>query len=1062
MKEEDSTSRKEINSTGKTANMKNINSILTAVIMLLWLPLNVAAQQKVTVSGTVKDNLGEAMEGALVMVKGEKTGAVTDRKGSFVLTVQSGSTLVIDMMGYKSMEYKITRNIPNLNIILEEDPEQLDAVVVTIAYGSTLKKDLTGSVSAVDVNQIDKIAVMSVDQALQGRVAGVQMSSGDGQPGSEMNVVIRGANSLTQDNSPLYVVDGFPMEDFQISSISPQDIESISVLKDASSTSLYGSRGANGVIIIQTKQGKKGMPSIKYVGSVSMQKTTRHMEMMDPYDYVVYQIERNPLNFNRYLTDTGMTLDDYKSKEEVDWQSQLFRIAPMHTHNLSIYGGTDKTKYNISGNYADQQGVVINSGHRKGGGRISFTQDIGKRIKFTINANYHADKISGLIASESLSSSNSFATYLMYRTWGSRPFYISDDASIDDLFDEDSGTYSIMNPYISTQNEYRVKKNQVFNVNGRVEIKLGKYTTLRINGGYNSRESISEVFNNSLTYGGHTSTFNTKGINGNWGFWKRGTWVNENTLMYWRRFNKKHRLDATIGFSEQGNRTESFGFATEMIPIESLGMSGLDTGLPYNTNAKVSTSTMLSAFARVNYDYKSKYYFTLAVRTDGSSRFPKGNRWGLFPSGAFAWRISNERFMRGLRFISDAKLRVSYGITGNNRIGDFDTYASMSASNYYAMNGDTPHPSTVPGNLGNKDLTWETTRALDLGLDLSMFRDRVNITFDLYRKNTDDLLMKANLPYSSGYASVYKNVGDIMNEGLELSLNTVNISTKDFTWTSDFNISFNRDKLVKLAEGQQSLLSKVSLTYTYNSTYSYIAQAGGPIASFYGLEWDGVYNYDDFNLVDGSYILKANIPSNGNERSTIKPGDIKYVDQNDDLVIDDRDNVVIGRCNPIHVGGFNNTFTYRNLSLSVFFQWSYGNDILNANRLYFAGNAGNQNINQYKYYNDRWTPENSDSRIPSATGQGPQGIYSSYLIEDGSFLRLKNVQIGYTFPQKWMKKIRMKELGISLSGQNLWTWTKYSGLDPEVSVRHSTLTPGYDFSAYARNMIITFGINCIF
>jgi hypothetical protein len=343
-----------------------------------------------------------------------------------------------------------------------------------------------------------------------------------------------------------------------------------------------------------------------------------------------------------------------------------------------------------------------------------------------------------------------------------------------------------------------------------------------------------------------------------------------------------------------------------------------------------------------------------------------------------------------------------------------------------------------------------------------MFRDRVNVTFDLYRKNTDDLLMKANLPYSSGYASVYKNVGDIMNEGLELSLNTVNISTKDFTWTSDFNISFNRDKLLKLAEGQQSLLSKVSLTYTYNSTYSYIAKAGGPVASFYGLEWDGVYNYDDFNMVDGSYVLKAHIPSNGNERSTIKPGDIKYVDQNGDLVVDDWDNVVIGRCNPIHVGGFNNTFTYKNLSLSVFFQWSYGNDILNANRLYFAGNAGNQNINQYKYYNDRWTPENSDSRIPSATGQGPQGIYSSYLIEDGSFLRLKNVQVGYTFPQKWMKKIRMKELGISLSGQNLWTWTKYSGLDPEVSVRHSTLTPGYDFSAYARNMIITFGINCIF
>lgn len=1041
----------------------SVKKILAMSALLLGFHFLGISQERAVVSGTVVDQSGQPIAGALVVVQGSKNGSVCDGNGRFSITTTAGSILEVSMMSYKTLEHKVTGTISNLQLVLEEDSELLESAVVTIAYGTALKRDLTGSVSAVDVNQLSKVPVITFDQALQGRVAGMQMSSGDGQPGSELNVVIRGANSLTQDNSPLYVVDGFPMEDFSSMSISPQDIASISVLKDASSTSLYGSRGANGVVIIETKQGKVGKPTVKYTGSVAVQTTTKKMEMMDPYDYVVYQIERNPLNFNRYLTDAGRTLDDYRNSVNlVDWQSLLFRTSPMHTHDLSVSGGTENTKYSISGSYAGQRGVVINSGYRKGGGRFSFTQNLSKSSKLSLNLSYTADKTYGLIASEALSTSNSFATYLMYRTWGSRPFYISDDASVDDLFDEDSGTYSIMNPYISTQNENRVKKNQVMNANARFEQKIGKYWTLRISGGYNFRESQNETYNNSKTYGGYNSTFNTKGINGGWSFWKRGTWVNENTLMYWRRFNKNHRLDVTVGFSEQGNKTESYGFSTELIPIESLGMSGLDNGVPYSTNAKVSKSTMLSGFARVNYDFRSKYYITAAIRADGSSRFTKGHRWGVFPSVALAWRLSNEKFMRSARWISNAKIRASYGVTGNNRVGDFDTYASMAMSAYYAVNGGTPNPAVVPNNIGNEKLTWETTESIDVGFDLSMFRDRVNIVFDLYRKNTDDLLMKANLPHSSGYSSVYKNVGDVRNDGLELTLNTVNVSTRDFTWVSDFNISFNRDKVLRLSEGQSSLMSTVNLTYTFNSTYSYIARVGGPVASFYGLEWDGVYNYDDFNTVGGQYVLKPNVPTNGAERSTIKPGDIKYVDQNGDLVVDDRDCVVIGRCNPVHVGGFNNTFTWRNLSLNIFFQWSYGNQILNANKIYFAGNGSNQNINQFKYYTDRWTPENSSSRLPSASGQGPQGIYSSYLIEDGSFLRLKNLQLAYSFPDKLLKKMRMKELTLSLSAQNLWTATRYSGLDPEVSVRHSTLTPGFDFSAYARNRVFSFGLTCSF
>ena len=350
-----------------------------------------------------------------------------------------------------------------------------------------------------------------------------------------------------------------------------------------------------------------------------------------------------------------------------------------------------------------------------------------------------------------------------------------------------------------------------------------------------------------------------------------------------------------------------------------------------------------------------------------------------------------------------------------------------------------------------------------MGLDLSFLDNRINFTFDIYRKNTDDLLLNANMPYSSGFTKVYKNIGSVRNDGLELSFSTVNVRTRDFQWTSDFNIAFNRSKVLALTEDEEFLLSKVSFTNDFNNTYLYIARVGGPVASFYGYQWDGVYGYDDFDCdAAGNYTLKKNVPSNGDERDKIRPGDIKYVDQNGDGIVNDKDMVVIGRCEPIHTGGFNNNFTYKGLSLNIFFQWSYGNDIMNANRIMFEGNAMGKNINQFRSYADRWSPDNPNSRNFRTGGQGPTGYYSSRTIEDGSFLRLKTVQLSYKLPQRWMQRIRIASLEVFVSGQNLWTWTKYSGLDPEVSTRPSALTPGFDYSAYARNRIFTGGIKLTF
>ncbi len=539
--------------------------------------------------------------------------------------------------------------------------------------------------------------------------------------------------------------------------------------------------------------------------------------------------------------------------------------------------------------------------------------------------------------------------------------------------------------------------------------------------------------------------------------------MNENTLVYKREFNNKHKFDVTVGYTMQGTVSSNYGFGTSYIPHEFLGMSGMDDGIPYSTTAVLSENALMSWLGRVNYSYRSRYMFTASFRADGSSKFTPGNRWGIFPSGAFAWRLGQEKFMRKLKFVDDAKLRVSYGVTGNNRIGDFATYPSLTQSDYYSFGNGTPSEAVVPNNLGNKDLTWESTEQIDLGLDLSLFGNRVNLTADLYRKTTRDLLLNANLPFTSGYSSVYKNVGKVRNDGLELSLSTVNVKTRDFEWTSDFNISFNRNRVMALAEGQESLLSTVAFTTDFNSTPLYIARVGGPMAAFYGIAWDGVYGYDDFEVdATGAYVLKKSVPTNGNARETIQPGDIKYADQNGDGVVNDQDMVIIGRATPIHTGGFNNNFTYKGLSLNIFFQWSYGNDIMNANRIIFEGNYNGKNINQFRSYVDHWTPENPTSRNFRPGGQGPRGVYSSRTIEDGSFLRLKTVQLSYTLPEKWVRRIHLHNVQIFVSGQNLWTWTRYSGLDPEVSTRNSALTPGYDYSAYARNRTYMAGLKIAF
>jgi TonB-linked SusC/RagA family outer membrane protein len=531
-------------------------------------------------------------------------------------------------------------------------------------------------------------------------------------------------------------------------------------------------------------------------------------------------------------------------------------------------------------------------------------------------------------------------------------------------------------------------------------------------------------------------------------------------------------LDITGGITLSGTNTSSYGYKAVSVPNENMGLSGMDQGIPHSVLSYLSENKLISFLGRINYNLQSKYLFTVSMRADGSSKFSKENRWGYFPSGAFAWSMNKEKFMKSLKFVSGSKLRISYGVTGNNRISDNARYRYGDLSDFYSFDNGTPQHAFVINTIGNKDLKWESTEQIDIGYDLSLFKNRINFVMDLYRKTTDNLLLNTEVPYSSGTSKSFKNIGKVRNQGLELTLNTINIKRKKFSWESDINISFNQSKVLALAENEEVLLSQVSWTGDWNSSPLYIAKIGQPVAAFYGYVFNGVYQIDDFTWQNNSdpnipfdnreWILKTNVPANGEERSNIRPGDVKYTDQNNDGVVNDKDRVIIGNPLPVHVGGFNNNITYRDFSLNVFFQWSYGNDVFNANRIIFEGNPNNRMINQYATYNNRWTPDNPVNDYYRIGSTGLIGYYSSQTVEDASFLRLKTIQLSYNIPKVLLKKISIQNAQIYLAGQNLYTWTNYSGMDPEVSVRNTALTPGFDYSSYARNRTYTLGLKIIF
>jgi len=1046
--------------------------------LFLFLIFSTTVIAQINVTGTVVDEKGEPLIGVRVLVKGTTQGTVTDFNGKFGVNVAKPSdVLVFSSVGYTSQEVRIVKG-KTMSITLIEDSKLLNEVVV-VGYQDIKRKDLTGSVAKANVQDMLKAPVPSFDQALAGRVAGVNVSSSEGTPGSNMNIVIRGKNSVTQDNSPLYVIDGFPVEDPKAgSSINPNDIESIDILKDASATAIYGARGANGVVIITTKKGKSGQLSINYDGSFGVQRITRTIPLMNAFEFVRLQSEvwnaTEMSNSGYFKTVDGKTysLADYANVPQYDWQDMIFHDAKQQNHSLTLTGGSAENRYNASFSYYDQDGIVIASNYNRLQGKLG-TDIRRNKLRINLNVNYSNSIQSGNSPSQS---SSSGMNNLFYSVWGYRPVTqagIPLNTLLNNGIDSNVDT-SIdyrFNPYLSLNNEYRKNNIAYIQFNGFAEYEFIKGLKLKVSGGYTTDMRKLEVFNNSNTRYG--SQLSIDKVNATMGTSQSNTWLNENILTFQRLFNKKHSVNLLAGFTLQENNYKYYSMKTTNIPNEWLGMAGMYQGTPNTNDSGESEWSIMSFLGRINYNYLSKYYFTASFRADGSSKLSPQNSFSYFPSAAIGWTFTEENFMKKYaKVLSSGKLRMGWGVTGNNRVEEYARFARLSQEQ--AGNGSYNDPTgythgvysynntivkgTFPISLANNNLKWETTGQWNVGLDLTFLNERITTTIDYYNKITSDLLIKATLPISSGFGSAMKNIGKVQNQGLELTVNTDNIKNKTFSWNTSFNISFNKNKLLGLNEGQRSYITAELVDRNFGGD-NYIAKVGYPVGMMYGYVYEGTYKLDDFNKVGAGYMLKPGIARYTAENNT-QPGYPKYKDLNNDGNINSDDQTFIGRGDPIHIGGFTNNFKYQNLDLSIFFQWSYGADIINANRMMFETSfAKRKDLNQFASFSDRWTMENSNSDMACVNNSPSNLLYSTRFIENGSYIRLKTVSLGYTLPKQITNKAKFNSVRLYVSAQNLLTFDNYSGYDPEVSIRDKALTPNLDFSAYPRAASINFGLN---
>ncbi|MGF1923405.1 MAG: SusC/RagA family TonB-linked outer membrane protein [Bacteroidia bacterium] len=1043
------------------------------------------AQQTKQVSGKVTDkNTKQSIPGASVTLKGTNSVVSTDDKGEFKISVPTSGTAILQAkyLGYKLQEITVGSST-RINFTLEDDVATLNEVVINIGYGTVRKKDLTGAVSSVNADVIAAAPVSSALEAIQGRVAGINISSTEGSPDAEITVRVRGGGSITGDNSPLYIVDGFPVS--SISDIAPQDIESIDILKDASSTAIYGSRGANGVVLVTTKNSKDGKTSVSYNAFTGTRELAKKLDVLTPYDYVTWQYERALLD--RSLVDytqyfgNYQDIDLYKNVPLNDWQEIVFgRTGTTFNQNINLSGGGDKTKYSLSHSFVKDRAIMQLSNFERQNINFKLNHKLYKGLTLDFGLRYANTKTKGGGANEQ--NEKSSADSRLKNAMIYPPFPVPGLTTSTET-DDDFNLYS---PLVSISDNDQFIQRKTYNINGAISYDIIDNLRLRSEVGYDAFRNDQDRFYGTTTYyvrnAPAAENQNLPAIffvNTN-----RNSFRNTNTLNY--NFSKllgnDHNLNMLLGQefikTEQGVLTSIVhGFPRSFTFQEARVLSTQGKANAIDNNFSPDDK-LVSFFGRANYDYKGKYLLSATFRADGSSKFSEANRWGYFPSVSGAWRISQENFMDGTKsWLGDLKLRASYGTAGNNNIPAGQMAQTFQNSVTTWVNGFNNYWAASK-TMANPDLKWETTVTRNVGVDFALLNGKLSGTVDAYLNQTKDLLI--NFPVAgTGYDFQFRNLGETQNKGLEFSLNWNAIRKTNFDLSFSGNINFNRNKVVSLG------VKNINGTSGWASTEinaDYLVEEGSSVGRIFGYRSAGRYEVSDFsgyNSTTGNWTLKPGVVDATSFIGPIRPGSMKIQDLSGDGKIDLSDRTIIGNANPLNTGGFSMNSRIYNFDIGAYFNWSFGNDIYNANKIEYTSTSkySSRNMISEMAAGKRWTNLRADGTISNDPAEleamnANTTLWSPYMrafvlsdwaVEDGSFLRLSTVTLGYTLPQRISDKIKMKKLRVYASGYNLWLLTNYSGFDPEVSTRRQTsLTPGVDYSAYPRSKSFVFGLNVNF
>lgn len=1008
---------------------RSLRGFVLLVCLLLLGFSGARAQERYEVTGVITNRDAQPVVGASIVEKGTNRGTVSSTDGSYTFRVSSpDAVLIYSFFGCKTQEVAVA-NRTKIDIVLQDEAIALEEVVA-IGYGTMKKSDLTGAVASVKSELLDNKPIASFDNALRGQIAGVQVRQNDGQPGGGASIRIRGTSSINGTNEPLYVIDGVPLISESVtegqglvinplSSLSTNDIESIEVLKDASATAIYGARGANGVILVTTKRGREQAGELRFSATLSVQTPEQAYEMLNGAQLAQLGKEA--------YENADMPVPSYFQNPEsvvtrTDWLDEIFRTAVTQNYQINYSGGSKKVSYNFSAGYFDQEGVLINTDFNRYTFRGQVAAEINRYIHFGSSVGYSQVKTTGYGNADSSLSLMSMA----YDMNPALPVYDADgNYTYRNDLDSSTGVYG-GNP---VQTAYEADmENRQNRFTGNI------YTDVRFLGDdrlvFKTQFGVDDIYSLDRMYLPTTLVVSVDGPGkGNVASFDTKTWVWENTLTYKNTWGR-HSLTAMVGQTAQKFTQNVFRLGVKNFEDDRLGYHDLSVGKDVWLNQTTDSEwSMLSYISRIHYSFDDRYLFTFTGRVDGSSKFGENNKYGFFPSGAFAWRVSEEKFMKDVKPVSNLKLRLSYGVVGNAGIQPYQSQGTL-VPVAPPFGSGVPNGGMAPLTLPNADLSWESTRQFDAGIDLGLFDNRLSITADYYYKYTSDLLYAVDLPMYSGYMFSMRNLGDLSNRGVEFSITAVPVSTRNFTWTSTFNIDSNVTTIEKLniAEGESAGTGVTRMV------------VGDRLNNIWGYKTNGIAQLDE-DLTQVAQLTNRPLVA----------GEQKYQDINNDGVIDQDDEVVLGNLNPKFSFGFNNTFSYKNLNVNLFLEGNYGNDIINYTRKALESMDGR--VNNITTTLDRWTPENPDARLPRADRNSNSSAFSDRWVEDGSYLRIRDLTVGYTLPRKLLRGVA--SINVFVSFENLYTFTKYSGNDPSIG-------GGIDNNLYPTSRKYSLGVSMTF